>query len=130
MTLGEGAYVGGLAGVHQFVHIGRLVMIAGLTGVRQDVPPYLWSPAHKPVPSASTPLACGDTASRPMTRRALREAFRVFLPVAIVAGRRAPGLDSVAGTSPPVAHFRDFLPAPPRERNRGIVRWQPRQTDQ
>ena len=34
------AIVGGLVGVHQFVHIGAYAMIGGLTGVSKDVPPY------------------------------------------------------------------------------------------
>ena len=31
---------GGIVGVHQFSRIGRLAMIAGLSGVTQDVPPF------------------------------------------------------------------------------------------
>ena len=36
----EGAVVGGLSGVHQFVRIGKYAYIGGMTGVAQDVPPY------------------------------------------------------------------------------------------
>lgn len=36
----DGAIVGGLVGVHQFVRIGTLAMIGGCSRVIQDVPPY------------------------------------------------------------------------------------------
>ncbi|NMF83296.1 acyl-ACP--UDP-N-acetylglucosamine O-acyltransferase [Nodosilinea sp. P-1105] len=36
----SGARISGLIGVHQFVHIGRLAMIGGLTRIDRDVPPY------------------------------------------------------------------------------------------
>ena len=34
------AVIGGCAAIHQFVHIGELAMIGGMTKVVQDVPPY------------------------------------------------------------------------------------------
>ncbi|WP_461832826.1 acyl-ACP--UDP-N-acetylglucosamine O-acyltransferase [Desulfothermus sp.] len=36
----EGAVLGGLSAVHQFVRIGKFAYIGGMTGVAQDVPPY------------------------------------------------------------------------------------------
>ncbi|WP_072016026.1 acyl-ACP--UDP-N-acetylglucosamine O-acyltransferase [Leptolyngbya sp. KIOST-1] len=35
-----GARISGLVGVHQFVHVGRLAMIGGLSRIDRDVPPY------------------------------------------------------------------------------------------
>jgi UDP-N-acetylglucosamine acyltransferase len=36
----DGAVLGGLTAVHQFVRIGKYAYIGGMTGVAQDVPPY------------------------------------------------------------------------------------------
>jgi UDP-N-acetylglucosamine acyltransferase len=36
----DGAVVGGMTPIHQFVHIGSLAMIAGASAVSQDVPPF------------------------------------------------------------------------------------------
>ncbi len=36
----DGAFLSGFAGVHQFVHIGRLVMLSPLSTVIQDIPPF------------------------------------------------------------------------------------------
>jgi UDP-N-acetylglucosamine acyltransferase len=35
------AVLGGVLGIHQFVHIGRLAMIGGMSRVDRDVPPYM-----------------------------------------------------------------------------------------
>lgn len=39
--IGDRAFVSGMAGVHQFVRIGRLAFVGGITKVTQDVPPFL-----------------------------------------------------------------------------------------
>ena len=37
----SGSVIGGLTGVHQWVHIGRCAMIGGMSRINRDVPPYL-----------------------------------------------------------------------------------------
>jgi UDP-N-acetylglucosamine acyltransferase len=37
----EGAIIGGVTGVHQFVHIGAHSMVGGSSRLNQDVPPYM-----------------------------------------------------------------------------------------
>lgn len=43
---GDGAVFGGMAGVHQFVRVGRLCMIGGLSKIVKDVPPFLTVDGH------------------------------------------------------------------------------------
>ena len=40
VSVGEKAFLGGGCGVHQFVRVGRLVVIAGNEGTNKDVPPF------------------------------------------------------------------------------------------
>ncbi|MBO8142153.1 MAG: acyl-ACP--UDP-N-acetylglucosamine O-acyltransferase [Firmicutes bacterium] len=40
VSVEDHAVLGGLCGVHQFVRIGRLAMVGGMSTVRQDVPPF------------------------------------------------------------------------------------------
>jgi UDP-N-acetylglucosamine acyltransferase len=40
ITVGKFAVIGGLAAVHQFIHIGDHAMISGGSLVRKDVPPF------------------------------------------------------------------------------------------
>jgi UDP-N-acetylglucosamine acyltransferase len=41
VSVGSYTTIGGLVGVHQFVHIGDYVMIESNTKVTKDIPPYL-----------------------------------------------------------------------------------------
>jgi len=41
VRIGRYAVIGGLTGLHQFVEIGRLSMIAGMSRIDRDVPPYM-----------------------------------------------------------------------------------------
>lgn len=41
VTVEDGANIGGLVAVHQFVRIGTLSIIGGMSGVAKDVPPYV-----------------------------------------------------------------------------------------
>ena len=40
VEVGDRVFISGHAGVHQFVRIGRLAMLTGLSGVSKDVPPF------------------------------------------------------------------------------------------
>ncbi len=40
------AVIGGCLGIHQFVHIGALAMVGGMTRVVRDVPPYCLAEGH------------------------------------------------------------------------------------
>lgn len=43
------ATISGVLGIHQFVHIGRLAMVGGMSRISRDVPPYMTvegNPAH------------------------------------------------------------------------------------
>jgi UDP-N-acetylglucosamine acyltransferase len=35
------AFIGGVLGVHQFVHIGRMAMLGGMSRIDRDVPPFM-----------------------------------------------------------------------------------------
>lgn len=41
ITIEDGAFIGGLSAVHQFVTIGTLSIVGGMSGIPQDVPPYV-----------------------------------------------------------------------------------------
>ena len=46
VTLEDGAIIGGLSGVHQFVRLGRLSITGGCSKVVQDVPPFSMCDGH------------------------------------------------------------------------------------
>ena len=40
VVIEDKAVIGGCVGIHQFVHIGKMAMVGGMTRVDRDVPPY------------------------------------------------------------------------------------------
>lgn len=41
VTIESQAVISGVLGIHQFVHIGRMAMVAGMSRINRDVPPYM-----------------------------------------------------------------------------------------
>ncbi len=46
VVIEDQAVIGGCLGIHQFVHVGCLAMIGGMTRVDRDVPPYCLAEGH------------------------------------------------------------------------------------
>ena len=46
VVIEDKAVIGGSLGIHQFVHIGSLAMVGGMTRVDRDVPPYCLVEGH------------------------------------------------------------------------------------
>ncbi|WP_320676287.1 acyl-ACP--UDP-N-acetylglucosamine O-acyltransferase [Prochlorococcus sp. MIT 1300] len=46
VVIEDSAVIGGCLGIHQFVHVGRLAMVGGMTRVTRDVPPFCLVEGH------------------------------------------------------------------------------------
>ena len=46
MVIGDRAVIGGVLGIHQFVHIGSLAMVGGMSRIERDVPPFTMVEGH------------------------------------------------------------------------------------
>lgn len=117
------AYLGGLSGVHQHVHIGRLVMLAGLSAARQDIPPFVMAAGFVARAVGLNRVGLERNGIPPADRLALRRAFRQFFQTRRSMESALEALAEEAERSEPVQEFLAFVRAA-RERNRGIVRWQ------
>jgi len=94
VTVEDGVVVGGLTGVHQYVRIGRLAIIGGLSKVVMDVAPFSMvdgRPAQfRGLNAVGLRRAGFDSARRLRVRRALKELFggRTSLSISIPQVRR------------------------------------------
>jgi UDP-N-acetylglucosamine acyltransferase len=83
-SVGDGAVMGGMSGVHQFVHVGKLCMIGGLTKVVKDIPPFLMADGHPAdifgLNRIGMRRAGYDTAARAVVKNVYEELFRGGLP--------------------------------------------------
>ncbi len=121
--IGEKAYVGGICGVHQFVRIGRLVMVAGLSAVRQDVPPYLLVGGFQTRAFGLNRVGLQRHGIPQSDRKALRRVFRAFFQMGLPAEEALRLVEQEAQSCEPARHFLEFV-REARTRKRGIVRWQ------
>jgi len=116
------AYVGGMSAVHQFVHVGRLAIVAGCSGLTQDLPPYVMAGGFRARAIGLNTIGLRRHDVSPADRLALRRAFRIFFQTRRSMGEALGALEAEAAQSVPVRHMLDFINAA-RGRKRGIVRW-------
>ena len=84
-SVGDDAVIGGMAGLHQFVRVGALCMIGGLSKVVKDVPPYLMADGRPAIIYGLNRVgmrrAGMDSSSRAMVQSMYDELFRGGLPL-------------------------------------------------
>ncbi len=102
------ARIGGLTGLHQFIRIGKMAMIGGMSRLTQDVPPFMLvegNPAKVYGTNVVLLQRCEVPANvRTTLKRAYKLLYRSGLNVSQALERMA-GLDP----SPELAHLRAFV---------------------
>jgi UDP-N-acetylglucosamine acyltransferase len=94
----DGATLGGAAVLHQFVRVGRLAMIGGQSGLRQDAPPFMLTNGHAPalvygLNRVGLARAGVGVEARQALKRAFRTLYRSGLNTSQAVGRiRADGI--------------------------------------
>jgi len=71
------AFISGLAAVHQFTRIGRLVMCAGVSRVNRDVPPYMMVYGDSEVIGLNT-VGLKRAGIAPAARAEIKKAYRIL----------------------------------------------------
>jgi UDP-N-acetylglucosamine acyltransferase len=72
------AIIGGLAAVHQFCRIGTHAILSGLTGVSQDVPPYMMAAGSRARLYGLNTVGLKRHQFSEQTIRALKKAYRII----------------------------------------------------
>ncbi|MEB3359304.1 MAG: acyl-ACP--UDP-N-acetylglucosamine O-acyltransferase [Synechococcales bacterium] len=118
------ARISGVLGVHQFVHIGRLAMVGGMSRIDRDVPPYMLVEGN---PSRVRSLnqvglqraGIGDL-EEGQVMRTLKQAFRLLYRSGLSLNAALAQLDHL-GDSEPIRHLRTFLRASQEPGRRGLI---------
>ncbi len=119
--IGDDAYLGGLSACLQFVHIGRLVMVGGYSGVRQDVPPFMLVEGRPARARALNRVGLQRRGITGSERLVLRRAFHVLYGSALGVTPAVERLTAEMGDQPLVAEIVAFLRGA-RDRGHGVVR--------
>lgn len=117
------AILGGMSGVHQFVHIGQHAMLGGASALVQDLPPFVIAAGNKAIPHGLNFEGLKRRGFELSTLSVLKQAYRALYKsghsleeavqaiTALIADQTGPGKQLVQ-------HFLDFVQAS----SRGIVR--------
>ena len=120
VTLESRARISGVLGVHQFVHVGELAMVGGMTRVERDVPPYMLVEGN---PSRVRSLNSVGLKRAGLTAEEfslLKKAFRILYRSGY---RLEEALEQLGLLSdhPKIQHLRQFIQAAKTSQRRGLI---------
>jgi UDP-N-acetylglucosamine acyltransferase len=78
VIVGDGANIGGMTGVHQFVRIGRMAMIGGMSRVVKDIPPFVLVEGNPTVVYGLNTVGLKRVNIAPESLVELKEAYRTL----------------------------------------------------
>jgi UDP-N-acetylglucosamine acyltransferase len=102
------ARISGVLGVHQFVHIGRLAMVGGMSRIERDVPPFTIVEGNPSRVRTLNLIGLQRSGMAAADLRALKQAFRLVYRSDTPYQQALEALGQSAD-HPCVQHFHDFL---------------------
>lgn len=118
VTVEDRVVIGGIAGVHQFVKIGRNSMVGGLAKVVQDIPPFVIADGQPARIVGLNSVGLARAGMSDEVRRNLKKAFRILYRSGLNMTQAIYEMEQELDSSEEVEHFLRFL----RNAERGICR--------
>jgi UDP-N-acetylglucosamine acyltransferase len=116
----SGAVISGVLGIHQFVRIGKLAMIGGMTRIQRDVPPFTIVEGNPARVRSLNLVGMKRSNFSSSEIAALKEAYRIIYNSDHTL-QEALDLISTAATSAQVEHLYKFLQASSQSPRRGPI---------
>ena len=120
VTIESMAVISGVLGIHQFVHIGRMAMVGGMSRINRDVPPYMMIEGN---PAKVRSLNLTGLKRRGFTKEQIRElkkAFRLLYHEHLPFNEAIAQLDLLSD-SEHIQHLRNFLIKSTSQGRRGLI---------
>lgn len=118
------ATIGGVLGIHQFVHIGRLAMVGGMSRIDRDVPPYMLvegNPARvRSLNLVGLRRAGLAEADQGQGLQTLKTAFRLLYRSGLPLNQALEKLDLLPD-HPHLQHLRRFIQLSQHKGRRGLI---------
>ncbi len=122
VTVGEGAFIGGLTGVHQFVRIGSYAIVGALSAATLDVPPYVKAVVGRaqtgPGLFGLNLIALKRNGFSAETIAVLRKAYRLLFRSGLPMSEALAQVEAELPQGPEVRHLLEFI----RASKRGVQR--------
>lgn len=114
----DGAVIGGLCGVHQFVRIGRLGIIGGCSKAIQDIPPFMMADGNPAAIHGLNTVGLQRHNVPEETRRILKDAFRIIYRQNLTVRQALEKIKAELPAGPELEHLTAFIASS----ERGIAR--------
>lgn len=105
----DGAVIGGVTGVHQFVRIGAYSMAGGSSRIMQDVPPFLLAAGSPATVHGLNTVGLRRAGFSSDTRRELKIAYRALYRSGLNVSQALDTIQCQLTLSAPVAHLIRFI---------------------
>jgi UDP-N-acetylglucosamine acyltransferase len=122
VEIGQGAVIGGLVGVHQFVRIGSFAIIGALSGIGRDIPPYVTAVVSRRQRGSGLHglnlIGLKRNRFSAETIAELKKAYRILFRSGLPLQEALARAEADTATVPEVRHLLDFI----RSSKRGVQR--------
>lgn len=106
----DGAIIGGMSAIHQFIRIGRYSMIGGMSGVVKDIPPYcLTAGGYRPGLAGLNLIGLRRHGFSRERIIMLKEIYRILLQGSGKIDERMSEAESIAGDDADALHLIEFV---------------------
>lgn len=117
VTLGDYTVMSGMCIFHQFVRVGRLVMVSGLTGARLDLPPFTMCDGRPAFMRGINVVGLRRQGVNQATRSAIKEAYRLLYRSSLSRSDAIARIEDEIEPYPEIKEIVDFV----RSSKRGVV---------
>ncbi len=118
VDVGDSAFIGGLAAVHQFTRVGKHAYIGGMSRVSQDVIPYALTASDPTRVVGINVIGLQRRGFPPQTRSALKRAYQIIYKENLNTTQAIAKLEAELGGVSEVGEVIDFL----KSSERGILK--------
>ncbi len=118
VTIEEDAILGGMAGVHQFVRIGRMSIVGGVTKAVKDVPPYMLADGDPMRIYGPNKVGLVRHGVSPETQQLLKKAYKIVFRTDLTTAKALERIEAELEMVPEIIEFVEFC----RKSERGIAK--------
>ena len=112
----DDAILGGMAGIHQFVRIGRMSILGGVTKAVKDVPPYMMADGDPLKVYGPNKVGLERHGVSPEAQMLLKQAYKIVYRMDLTTAKALERIEAELAPLPEVRNFVEFI----RKSERGI----------
>lgn len=114
------AVIGGMLGIHQFVHIGKMAMLGGMSRIDRDVPPFMLVEGNPSKVRSLNLVGLKRSGLDATEMRLLKQAFRTLYRSGLTTSEAVKQLAAL-DSHEHLDHLRHFLEAALAPERRGLI---------